>query len=460
MSQTPSTTSVPGVPTAEKVPHAENKDTSSLKRQALRASFWAVTGMGSGQAIRLAGNIVLTRLLFPEAFGVMALVNIFRQGLQLFSDVGIAPSIIQNKRGDDTDFLNSAWTIQIIRGILLWLCSCLIALPIASFYDQPILTLLIPVSGVNAIIAGFFSTKLATSNRHLKLGLVTIINLGSSAFGVACMIIWAYWSPSIWALVGGGLMHTTMKLVLSHLILPGKRNRFRWDPESVSELFRFGRMIFLSTMALYVASQGERLILGKIIDIRLLGIYSIALMISRLPVLIAASVIRSVGLPSIAKLHVRDPDRLTKQYKRLRIVMSIVGLAMVTILAGFGPTFIDLLYDNRYHEATWMIKILSAVSAFEIHRQLGANLLIGTGSPGYVATANVTRAVILISGLAIAVSLGGLVAGLVLLSLSSFAGMAVTAYGVAKSFPPLRQVEFGNSLISGAGILTIIILLI
>src|SRR4051812_36532958 len=82
------------------------KPAASLKMRALRGSLWTILGYGGSQVLRLAGNVILTRLLFPEAFGQMVLVNVFLQGLHMFSDVGIGPSLIQSKRGDDPDFLN------------------------------------------------------------------------------------------------------------------------------------------------------------------------------------------------------------------------------------------------------------------------------------------------------------------------------------------------------------------
>lgn len=83
---------------------------SSLKKLAIRGMVWTVAGYGASQILRLGSNLILTRLLFPELFGLMTLVNIFITGLHLFSDIGVGPSIIQNKRGDDPVFLNTAWT--------------------------------------------------------------------------------------------------------------------------------------------------------------------------------------------------------------------------------------------------------------------------------------------------------------------------------------------------------------
>ena len=89
----------------------------SLRSLALRGSAWTLVGYGGALTLRLASSLVLTRLLFPEAFGVAALVGIFMQGLQMFSDIGVGPNIIRSPRGDDPDFLNTAWTLQVGRGL-------------------------------------------------------------------------------------------------------------------------------------------------------------------------------------------------------------------------------------------------------------------------------------------------------------------------------------------------------
>src|SRR2546421_7848298 len=95
-------------------------DRSSLKALVIKGSAWTIAGHGAGELIRLAKSLVLTRLLFPEAFGMMSLVGVVMYGLQMLSDVGLVQAIIRDKRGDDPDFLNTAWTMQVIRGAVLW----------------------------------------------------------------------------------------------------------------------------------------------------------------------------------------------------------------------------------------------------------------------------------------------------------------------------------------------------
>ena len=93
----------------------------SINKLAMRGAIWTFVGYGVGQSLRLGSNLILTRLLVPEMFGLMSLINVFILGLSLFSDIGVGPSIIQHKRGDEPEFYNTAWTLQVIRGGALWL---------------------------------------------------------------------------------------------------------------------------------------------------------------------------------------------------------------------------------------------------------------------------------------------------------------------------------------------------
>jgi O-antigen/teichoic acid export membrane protein len=99
----------------------------NLKKLAVRGSIYELAGFGASQVVRLFSNLILSRLLFPEAFGLAALIAIFNTGLVMLSDVGIEQSVVQNDRGDEESFLNTAWVLHITRGGLLWVLSCLLA---------------------------------------------------------------------------------------------------------------------------------------------------------------------------------------------------------------------------------------------------------------------------------------------------------------------------------------------
>src|ERR1700730_14767426 len=125
----------------------------------LKGAIWTVGAFGIGQLLRLATNIILARLLAPELFGIMQIVYSLRTGVELISDVGIGQNIIYNKNANDPDFYNTAWSLQLTRGILLWFVFSAAAVPVAGFYPSPILVPVIPIAALAIVLGASASTS-------------------------------------------------------------------------------------------------------------------------------------------------------------------------------------------------------------------------------------------------------------------------------------------------------------
>ncbi|MDF1727358.1 MAG: oligosaccharide flippase family protein [Sulfitobacter sp.] len=324
-----------------------------LRARVARSASWIILGYGGSQALRLASNLILTRLLFPEAFGLMALVATVTVGLTLFSDIGIAPSIAQSKRGDDPDFLDTAFTIQAVRGLLLWGFAAALAWPAAQFYGQPDLLLYLPLAGVSLFIAGFNPTRIETAHRHLQMGRLTLLDLTAQMIALVAMVVLALLTQSVLALVLGGVIDAAAKLVLSHLGLAGHRNRFRWESRAAAELVTFGKWIFLSTAFWFFASQGDKLILGKFLSLQELGIYNIGFFLASFPVLLAGAVTQRVMIP------VYREGASAARISRLRYLLSTGPMVLLIGLALLGPWLVGLLYDDRYLAAGVIVTVLA-----------------------------------------------------------------------------------------------------
>jgi O-antigen/teichoic acid export membrane protein len=332
---------------------------NGLLARVLRSSGLLVMGYGTSQALRLVSNLILTRLLFPEAFGLMALISVVTVGLMMFSDVGIGPSIAQNKRGDDPDFLNTAWTIQVIRGFGLWAFACVLALPVSQFYNEPMLALYLPLAGVSLAVAGFNPTRIETAHRHLLVGRLTLLDLASQLIGVLCMIVLALALQSVAALVIGGVIGVIAKLVLTHLWLPGAANRFRWEKAAAQELIRFGKWIFLSTAFWFVSSQGDKAVLGKFLSLETLGVYNIGYFLASFPLLLGQAVTQRVLIPVYRETPPADAPENAAKLRKMRYGMTTGILGLLFIMAFVGPTLVSVLYDNRYTAAGAMVVVIA-----------------------------------------------------------------------------------------------------
>jgi len=369
----------------------------AIKSRTTSATVWTVAGFGASQGLRLAGNLVLARLLIPEDFGTMALIAILMQGLVMFSDVGIGPSIIRSARGNDPDFLNTAWTIQAARGLALWICACALAIPFAGFYNEPKFEILVPVACLNVFILGFISTALFTENRALNLGRITSIEVVSQIAGLTVMVSWAFAAPTVWALIAGGIVSSTAKMLLSHLMFPSKRNCFRWDRSAVSELVKFGKWIFLSTALGFTSGQIDRIVLGKLVPLDLLGLYSIAFMWANAPYQLTLAWSSKVFFPLASKAILTGVDTEKDRLMAYRKDLLLIAAPLIAGLIIAMPKLIKLLYLPTFEEAGPVGSILAVgVWVGMLSSTYGAINMAG-GKPHYISIAAGAKVVLFIS---------------------------------------------------------------
>ncbi|MBC7171800.1 MAG: oligosaccharide flippase family protein, partial [Polyangiaceae bacterium] len=323
-----------------------NKAGSELGRRAAGAAAFLLGGVGAAQLIRLVGNVVLTRLLFPEAFGLMGQVVVFLIGLHLFSDIGIGPSIVQSARGDDPKYLNTAWAIQIGRGTVLWLAGLAVAYPFAAFYEKPNLAPLLLAASTTSLITGFQSTKINLAARNLNQRSLAKLDLTSQAAGLVVTVSCAYAYRSVWALVAGSLFADVVRVTLSHIVLPGPRNHFRYDSESARSLIRFGRWIFLSTVLTFLVSYSDRLIFPKLVDSARFGIYQTGANIAALAPAVLSVLANHILFPVYSRI-LQSGGNLRGVFSDVRRPLLIAGGWALSGLAAGGPAAVHLLYDAR-----------------------------------------------------------------------------------------------------------------
>lgn len=422
-----------------------------LFARVFQSSVLTAMSYAVAQGLRLASNLILTRLLFPEAFGLMALVSVFLVGLQMFSDVGLGPAIAQSKRGDEQVFLDTAWSIQIARGVILWLVTCGLAWPAAQFFAEPMLAQLLPVAGLTLLIAGFNPTRIETAYRHLKVGRIIGLDLLAQIIGMVCIVALAWQLQSVWALVLGAIVGSLAKLVLTHFGLPGAGNRPRWDRAAAHDLIHFGKWIFLSTACAFLLSQGDKAILGKYLPLDALGIYNIGFFLASFPVLLVDMIVGRVLIPMYREAQADAASDAYRRIRRFRHVLTALALALILGFAFSGVALVEFLYDDRYAAAGGVVVAIAAAQTIMI---LGktydqASLAAGNSRAFFVVIAAraVMQTALFILGAELA-GLPGALAGLALayMLVHPLIVMLARRFGV---WDPVHDVVFG---VTGIGL--------
>ena len=334
---------------------------------------WVAGGMGASQLIRLAGNLILTRLLFAEAFGLVALAGAIILGLNMLSDVGLRGAVLKSKRSNDPHFMETVWTIQILRGFILAIAILIAAPFISDFYNEPALALILPLWALNTAVLGFKSVALYTYDKNLVLHKQVIMEIGTQLMGAIVMITWAWYSPTVWALVAGTLFTGFISTLMSYLMFTGHHSRIRFDLKAMSEIVSFGKWIFLSTAIGYIANQGDKLIMGAWLTMTELGVYSIAAVLASVPNMLIGNLSGRFLQPLFRK-HIDDATEHKISHVRLRL--NAVVCAGCCLLAWLGQLIVDVLYDDRYIAAGWMLQLLAIRSiGFTLNATLTPYLL-------------------------------------------------------------------------------------
>ncbi|MBV1950741.1 MAG: oligosaccharide flippase family protein, partial [Cycloclasticus sp.] len=347
----------------------------SLRKKVFKAGGWVFVGQFASQLIRLGGNLVLTRLLVPEMFGLMAVVSIALNGVAMFSDLGINQNVIQSKNADEKSYVNTAWTVQIIRGVVIFLFILVLSISLYylpdtalfdsdSVYAHPELPFILAAMSVTGLIAGFNSMNIALLNRTLEFSKIVKLEVISQVAGLLFMIALAYYQRDIWALVFGTIVSSVIKMLLSHHSSLGERSGWAWNKKALNEILNFGKWVFGASIFTFLMGQGDRILLGALITPRELGVYTIAFFLAMAFKTLVRKQMSSVLYAALSEIVRNRPEDLKRVYYQVRAPLDLLVMVVVGVLAGKGHIAIDFLYDDRYQAAGWMFEVLVLSTAF------------------------------------------------------------------------------------------------
>ncbi len=379
------------------------------KGKIVKAAGWEVGSQVLSLVLRLGGNLILTRLLYPELFGLMALVQSVTYVLCMLSDVGLSQAVIASARSEDPKFLDTAWTLQVIRGVLLFVAGGLLTWPSAYLLDEPRLLWLLPLANVTTLINGFSSTKLFTLRRQLDM--VPLIKLDAlvATSSTTTIIVRAYFNFGLAALVTGLFVSAILHTVGSHM-LPGpwRKPALTLEPEAKHEILHFGRWIFFSSCLTAGIQRGDQLLLGRFLGAAQLGLYQVALALSEVPDLVVGRVVSGVLFPSLAHVHNTAPADFGKQYYRTRMWIDPIAFTAIGGLVGMAGWVIDLLYDDRYAGSALMLQILGVRAAMQVSSSLCETCFFAKGESSFSFRRNLFVSV----GMLLAIPIGHSIAGI------------------------------------------------
>jgi O-antigen/teichoic acid export membrane protein len=397
----------------------------------LKLTSITTLAFGTVQATRLVTNIILARILSPELFGVMLIINTLRTGAELFTNVGIGENVVSSRNAEEPSFYNTAWTLQIVRGALLTVIFSLAAFPLARFYETPILAWAIPVYALAFLIGGTNSTGRYLLQKRLQLPRLSIFDVLVALASAFAHVVFALISPTLWALIWGGVFTSVVMAVGSYFLVPGMGHKVLIDRVYALQILSFGKWIFLSSVIFFFASNYDRLFVGKALPLAVVGVYGVARSLAEVLTTLVANIGGMIIFPSIAAANDTRED-LRRRIRPLRLKAVCLLAAGVGAFALGSELIVQLLYDERYSGAGSILPVLCVGVWFSMLASLNEAVLLGIRQQGFAVLANGSKLACLIVALPLGIGWAGVAGAAWAVSAAEFGRFVLVAAGLRR----------------------------
>ena len=317
---------------------------------------WVGMGQFVCLAIRLASNLVLTRLLAPEVYGLFGTALAIVSTLEWLSDLGIQPALIRHRSGGRPEYLGTGWWMGLTRGLILAAIAGSLAWPIALGFEQPSLAPVLLALALRPILGSLRSPNFPLVRRALNYRAVFLDEVIQTIIGVSTSVALAWLTPTPWAIVGGTLAGTAAGALFSYRICP-IASRPTWDGEAAREIAHLGRQVFANTLVMVLWLNLDRLLGLKLLGEAEMGYYAVAWNLAA----VAEGLLSRACDVYFSMLSRRgDPEAQLAWHRAAcrRVAAGLMPLMAIGVLV--GPRVIDLLYDPRYSGARIPFALLIA----------------------------------------------------------------------------------------------------
>lgn len=315
------------------------------RRSLARVGAIQMTNQFSGIFLNLIRTVVLSRLLSPSTFGLVAMVLFFRGLLQIFGAAGFVEAAVQ-KKNLTLNQLNTIFSLNAAVCTILALIFIASAPLISSFYGEPELTTLCVVYGLLFIIENLFLTHSALLRRTMNTELQLIVTLFPQIIGLTVSIIMALNGFEVWSLVGGTVVSTVVSRLVYLYFVRWKPGRFVIET-GFREIFHYGLKSSSATIVNYCSLYSQNLALGKFGSVADVGYYNRGQAIFLMPIQVITQPIAQLMLPSFAVLQ-DQKEKLLDLLLRATWLVNLIVMPLTVFMIVFGDWAVTLLLGDQW----------------------------------------------------------------------------------------------------------------
>lgn len=328
----------------------------ALSNRVLHSGLWTIVQRVSVRGLNFLQLIVLARLLVPEDFGLFGIALLTRQTLDTLLRFEIDSALIQ--RSDDArSYLDTAWTLKVLKALVVAAGLLLTAPYVAAFFSAPGASPLIRVLGLVVLLQGFENIGVVYFRKELEFRREFTLAFSKAVANALVAISLALVLGSVWALMAGIVAGAGTRLVFSYLLHP-YRPKLEFDRGRARDLWGYGKWLFGSSSLVYASTQGDDILLGRWLGATSLGVYQLAYRISNAVATEVTHVISSVALPAYSKLQ-DSVESMRRSFVATFGVTSLVVMPLAVAIVLFIPGFVRHVIGEQWERAIDPVRILA-----------------------------------------------------------------------------------------------------
>jgi O-antigen/teichoic acid export membrane protein len=343
----------------------QKQDIPTLTYRATHAAWWSALEIASRYGVQFVVTIILARLLHPTDFGMVAMLLVFTVFAALLVDGGFGIALVQKQVPTENDE-TTAFLTSLATGILLAAVLWFSAPAIARFYSQPELTRLMRVLVLTLPLGAMAAVPNAVLTLRLDFRTRAVAEFIASLCSGVLAVALAWRGFGVWSLVWQSVAAAAMRALLLW-IFSGWRPRGRFDTSAFRGMFRFGGYMLLANALNTVSVRLQSLLIGRVLDARSLGFYSLAQDTQQAPAQFMGGLLNRVGMPVFSTVA----DQPAKLAGALRLSLKLATFVFVPCMAGIAlvaKPLIIVLYGAKWAPAAPVLSILAlAVMLWPLH---------------------------------------------------------------------------------------------
>jgi O-antigen/teichoic acid export membrane protein len=417
----------------------------TLRAKAMRGGAYLGGGSIAEQIVRFARNMILTRLLAPSAFGVMAIVLSSSAIVAAMTEIGQRNAVIQNPKGAEPRYLNAGWWIAMGRAMVTYAVIFAMAPFVAHFYGNAEISGLLRVALLGIVFEAAMSPGSFLVQKQMQFGRWMIISNIGGILGVIATVILSFVMRDVWALAIGSCSEYAFRFLLSYIVAPGLPS-LKWDREAFHDLYDFARQGFGLSFLNLIFTRTDIFVLGKLYSTTALGIYTMGVFLAQTPSVFITNMMVQTLLPAFAHVQ-HDKARVNRILIEVTSWTILLGLPAAVACYLCGGAALRLIYGTRYVEAAGPLAVAAFVVLLSLLNVLITCVFSAMGRPGLhrpaVAASAIVMAIAIYPACKMFGPIGGQLAALLAI-LASYAfqvnrmrgltGLNLRTYG--KSFLP------------------------